>query len=89
MEPEDVWKTSFSTIVGTFMSNVMQQGDCNAPSTIQRFITHLFRDFIGNFVCAYLDNIFIFSGSIEEHQEHIQLVIDRLCQAKMVLNPKK
>ena len=89
VEPEDVWKTSFSTIAGTFASNVMQQGDCNAPSTFQRFITHLFRDFIGNFVYAYLDDIFIFSDSIEEHQEHIRLVIDRLRRAKMVLNPKK
>ena len=42
VEPEDVWKTAFSTIAGTFSSNVMQQGDCNAPSTFQRFITHLF-----------------------------------------------
>ena len=89
VEPEDVWKTSFSTIAGTFASNVMQQGDCNAPSTFQRFITHLFRDFVGNFVYAYLDDIFIFSDSIEEHQEHIRLVIDRLRRAKMVPNPKK
>ena len=53
VEPEDVWKTSFSTIAGTFASNVMQQ------------------------------------DSIEEHQEHIRLVIDRLRRAKMVPNPKK
>lgn len=89
VEPEDVWKTAFATIVGTFSSNVMQQGDCNAPSTFQRFITHLFRDFIGKFVYAYLDDIFIFSDSIGEHQEHIQLVVDRLRETRMVLNPKK
>lgn len=89
VEPEDVWKTAFSTIVGTFASNVMQQGDCNAPSTFQRFITHLFRDFIGKFVHAYLDDIFIFSDSIAEHQEHIQSVVNRLREEKMVLNPKK
>jgi len=35
MEPEDVKKTAFSTIFGTFLSQVMQQGDCNAPATIQ------------------------------------------------------
>ena len=89
VELEDVWKTAFTTIAGTFASNVMQQGDCNAPSTFQRFITHLFRDFIGKFVYAYLDNIFIFSESIEEHQEHIRLVIDRLRGSRMVLNLKK
>ena len=89
VEPEDVWKTAFSTIAGTFASNVMQQGDCNAPSTFQRFITHLLRDFIGKFVYAYLDDIFIFLETIEEHQRHIQLVIERLRESRMVLNPKK
>lgn len=89
VEPEDVWKTAFATIVGTFASNVMQQGDCNAPSTFQRFITNLFRDFIGKFVYAYLDDIFIFSESIEDHQDHIRQVIERLREAKMELNPKK
>jgi hypothetical protein len=89
VEPEDIWKMAFTTIARMFVSNVMQQGDCNAPSTFQQFITLLFRDFIGKFVYAYLDNIFIFSESIEEHQEHIRLVIDQLCKSKMVLNPKK
>lgn len=89
VEPEDVWKTAFSTIIGTFASNVMQQGDCNAPSTFQRFITHLFRDFVGKFVYAYLDDIFIFSETIAEHQEHIRLVINRLWESQMVSNPKK
>ena len=89
VEPEDVWKTAFATISGTFASNVMQQGDCNAPSTFQRFITHLLRDFVGKFVYAYLDDIFIFSDTVEEHQEHIRLVVDRLRESRMVLNPKK
>ena len=31
----DVPKTAFATIYGTFYSRVMQQGDCNAPSTFQ------------------------------------------------------
>ena len=65
------------TVAGTFASNVMQQGNCNAPSTFQRFITHLLQDFIVKFVYAYLDDIFIFSdNTIEEHQYHIHLVVD-------------
>jgi len=35
VEPEDIKKTAFSTIFGTFLSQVMQQGDCNAPTTFQ------------------------------------------------------
>ncbi len=29
----DVWKSVFATVFETFVSNVMQQSDCNAPST--------------------------------------------------------
>jgi len=89
VEPTDVWKTAFATIAGTFASNVMQQGDCNAPSTFQRFMTHLFRDFLGKFLAVYLDDVFIYSDSIKEHEEHIGLVVDRLRDAQMVLNPRK
>ena len=78
VEPEDVHKTAFATIFGTFLSFVMQQGDCSAPSTFQRLMTWVFRGFIGKFVHVYLDNIFIFSNTIEEHQEHLRLVFERL-----------
>ena len=33
--PEPVHKTVFATVLGTFRSQVMQMGDCNAPSTFQ------------------------------------------------------
>jgi hypothetical protein len=40
IEPDDVWKTAFATIFGTLVSYVMQMGDCNAPATFQRLMTH-------------------------------------------------
>ena len=64
IRPEDVGKTTFSTKFGTFQSQVMQMGDCNAPSTFQRLMTTTFQDFLGRFVHIYLDNIFIYSQSI-------------------------
>ena len=42
IKPEDVRKTTFSTIFGTFQSQVMQMGDCNALSTFQRLMTATF-----------------------------------------------
>jgi len=35
IQPECIEHSGFSTPYGTFKSNVMQQGDCNAPSTFQ------------------------------------------------------
>ena len=75
IRPEDVRKTTFSTIFGMFQSRVMQMGDCNATSTFQGLMTAIFRDFLGRFVHVYLDNIFIYSQSIQEHIEHIMKVL--------------
>ena len=89
VEPQDVWKTAFSTVYGTFLSHTMQQGDCNAPATFQRLMTSVFREFIGRFVHVYLDDIFVYSNSIEEHEEHLRLVFDKLRKAQLFLEESK
>jgi len=57
VDPDDVKNTAFSTIVGTFLSHVIEQGDCNAPATFQQLMTCIFRNFLGKFVYVYLDDI--------------------------------
>lgn len=89
VEPDDVWKTAFSTIYGTMLSYVMQQGDCNAPSTFQRLMTHVFREHIGRFVHAYLDDVFIYSDTIEEHEAHLGQVFECLRRAQLYLKASK
>ena len=64
---------TFSMIFGMFQSQVMQMGDCNAPSTFQWLMTAIFRDFLRRFVHVYLDDIY--SQSIREHIEHIMKVL--------------
>jgi Reverse transcriptase (RNA-dependent DNA polymerase) len=68
IEPTDVWKTSFATIYSTYTSNTILMGDCNAPSTLQQFMTDIFCDHIGIFLYVYLDDIFIYSDTIQDHQ---------------------
>jgi hypothetical protein len=46
-------------------------GDCNAPSTFQRLVTAIFCDIIGCYVHVYLDDMFVFSNTIKEHEEHL------------------
>ena len=72
--PSDVHKTAFAMIYGTFMSNVMQQGDCNAPLTFQQAMYSIFRDYIRIFLHVYLDDIFVFSDTVQEHQGHLEKV---------------
>ena len=83
---EDVPKTTFTTIFSTFVSRLMQQGDCNAPSTFQRLMTSVFHDFVARFVHVYLDNIFIYSSTIEEHEKHLAQVFQKLREAQLYLS---
>ena len=89
VEPDDVWKTAFTTVLGTYESLVMQQGDCNAPSTFQRIMNHIFRDYIGIFMHVYLDDVFVFSKSVEEHEKHLQLVFDKIREHQFFLKEDK
>ena len=89
VEPRDVHKTVFSTILGTYMSNVVQQGDCNAPATFQRLMTSILRDMIGRSNHAYLDDVFTFSDSIEDHEGHLRTVFTRLRENKLYLKWSK
>ena len=78
LAPEDVAKTAFATIFGTYVSHVMQIGDCNAPSTFQRLMTWIFRMCIAIFLHIYLDDLFIYSNTLEEHERHLQIVFATL-----------
>ena len=89
VEPKDVWKTVFATIYGTFVSHTIQQGDCNAPATFQWLMSVIFRDYIRRFVHIYLDDIYVYSNSIEEHEKHLKLIFDKLRQAHLYLEESK
>lgn len=89
VESKDVNKTVFSTIMGTYVSNVVQQGDCNAPATFQRLMTSIFRDVIGKTNHAYLDDVFSFTGTIEEHEECLRRVFTRLRENQLHLKWSK
>src|ERR1700683_2728550 len=89
VEDKDVWKTAFAPPLGTFVSHVMQQGDCNAPATFQRLMTWIFRDHLGIFVRVYLDDIFVFSDSIDDHKGHLKTVFSILHLHRLFLSRDK
>jgi hypothetical protein len=76
--PEHVPRSAVSTPEGNMVSLVLQQGDCNAPATYQTLMNYLFGEYIGLFMDVYLDDIIIYSNTLEEHIEHVKKVIDIL-----------
>ena len=87
--PKDVHKTAFFIVFGTFKSNVMQQGDCNVPTTFLWLITAIYYDVIGIFVYAYLDDLFIFSNTLTDHKKHLDYVFETLQKHDLYLEREK
>jgi hypothetical protein len=49
----------------------------------------MFRDYIGRFMHVYLDDIFVFSDTIEDHSKHIALIAGKLHEYSFYLKPEK
>lgn len=87
--PEDKEKTGFITSNGLFQFRRMPFGLTNAPATFQAMMEVVLEEFLGKFVTVYIDDITVYSRSLEEHRTHIKLVCDALDRACLSVNLKK
>lgn len=68
---------------------VMPFGLTNSGASFQRLMGHILRGLEYRFALIYIDDITIFSKSVEEHLIHLEEVFRRLREANVKLNPKK
>nr|XP_055029293.1 uncharacterized protein LOC129418561 [Misgurnus anguillicaudatus] len=73
-------KTAFCTPFGLFEWNRMPFWLCNAPSTFQRLMERLFGDQQCQSLLLYLDDIVVFSSSVDQHLARMEVVLHRLCR---------
>ena len=85
----DIPKTAIITQDGLYEFTVLAQGLMNAPPTFQRVMNELLANGRWDYVVVYLDDIVIFSKTIDEHKRHVAEVISTLHAAKFQVSPPK
>ena len=80
---DSVEKTAFCTNIGKWEYLVIPFGLCNAPSTFQRLMNTVFEKEFNSFILVYLDDILMYSCSIEDHWGHLCCAFDKLRRAKL------
>ena len=87
--PEHISHMLFNMPDRTMVSEVMQQGDCNAGVTGKSLMNHLFAPYIGVWMDMYLDDIVVYSDMAAEHIQHLKAILDILKCESFFLSKKK
>ena len=86
---EDILKTAFRTRYGHYEFLVMPFGLTNAPVAFMDLMNRVFHEYLDHFVIVFIDDILIFSKSMEEHEEHLRIVFQILREKKLYAKFKK
>jgi hypothetical protein len=80
---EDIPKTAFTIRYGLFEYLVMSFGLTNALAHFMYLMNSVFMPELYKFVVVFIDDILIYSRSMKEHEEHLQIVLQRLWEHQL------
>ena len=79
IDPSSRGITAFPTPMGLYQWRVMPMGLCNAPAVFQRAMNQILSKHIAQGYClVYIDDIIIFSKSVEDHISQLDAVLSTL-----------
>lgn len=89
MHPDDISKTAFNVEHGHFEFLRMPMGLKNSPSTFQRVMDNVLKDLQNTICLVYLDDIVVFSTSLQEHIVNLEKVFKRLRESNFKIQMDK
>jgi hypothetical protein len=75
---KDISKTAFSMRYGLYEYVVMSFGLTNAPTHFMYLLNPVFMKELDKFIMVSIDDILVYSKSMEEHEEHMRVMLQRL-----------
>uniref|UniRef100_A0A251VEY4 Putative reverse transcriptase domain, Zinc finger, CCHC-type, Aspartic peptidase domain protein n=1 Tax=Helianthus annuus TaxID=4232 RepID=A0A251VEY4_HELAN len=85
---EDRYKTGFNVPFGHYEWNVMPFGLKNAPSEFQNIMNDIILP-LGSYAIVYIDDVLIFSNSLDQHFKHLNAFYNIIHKSGLVVSPSK
>jgi hypothetical protein len=76
---EDIPKTAFFTRYGLYEYLVMSFGLSNAPIHFMCLMNSVFMAELDKIVVIFIDDILLYSKNKKEHEGHLRIVLQQLC----------
>jgi len=67
----------------------MPFGLTNAPTAIMDLMNRVFKEYLDQFVIVFINDILVYSRSVEEHESHLRLVLQALRTHELYANFSK
>ncbi|KAL0428215.1 UNVERIFIED_CONTAM: Transposon Ty3-G Gag-Pol polyprotein [Sesamum latifolium] len=80
---KDIPKIAFRTRYGHYEFLVMPFGLTNAPAAFMALMNRTFHEYLDQFVIIFIDDILVYSRSMEEHEQHLRIVLQILKEKEL------
>jgi hypothetical protein len=89
MHAEGIPKTAFTMRYGLYEYLVMSFGLTNAPAHFMYLMNSAFMPTLDQFIMVFIDDILVYLKSMEEHEDHLRIVLQRLREHQLYANFSK